>query len=487
MHISNTHKTASTPRQIARNTLYLTASYILVRLLSLMTTMALTRYLGPAKYGDLMLAYAYCDLFNSLVEAGLSLTIIRQASQNMNRLGLFIGNGVLLRGVLAIGGYILAIGMLPSLGYEAAAVRLFRIAALWLLFSPLEVFRAIFLITLEIKKVAVLDTIGPLVNTMLVLGIISLEAGQVEQVLLIQLVTIALGRALYFVYGRRLLTHPISLQVDWQIWKSLIQQAWPVIIAGAFQAFQIHAGRLIVGRVLSNIDVGLYTIAINLIAWVNFLPALYFSSVYPLLSRDYVANPEQFRWLYRFSFSLMMTIILPLTLMASLTAREIVHLYAGTAYLPASSLFSVLVWGQIFWFAGSVLYYIILATNQQRILPLVSLIQTLVYVGILAISLPRLGLMGMALTTLSTYGLGFVVYVTLKTTRLYMLDWLRSMLRPGIALLILVVFAVVVRSPKIVVWLGGLALYGLALLQMRGIDFGDVRFVREALRQSKLK
>jgi O-antigen/teichoic acid export membrane protein len=474
-------KAVNTPREIVSNAFYLTASHAVTCLLGLAVTTSLTRYLGPAEYGDLTLAYAYLGLFTSLVDAGLSLTLIREASQSPSRLGHIVGNGMMLRGVLTVGGYLLASAIIPLLGYDLAALRLFKLAILILLLSPFSVPRLVFLVAQRIKLVAVLDTIGQLVNTALVLSVVLSRYGRGGHILLVQLVATAVGQCFYLVYGRRLLTQPISLSVDWQLWRLLLSRSWPLAVSGILYALEVHVNRLIVGRVLGNVDGGAYTVAVNLTTAFSFLPILYFSSAYPLLAQYYVADPDRFCWLYRFSFRAMMVIALPMALLASLTGREIIALYAGAAYLSATPLFIALAWMQVLQFAGAVLYYTVLAAGQQRLFPLVSIARVSVCIGLHALLLPWLGLVGAAFATLAMYGVSFGIYGLLKATRSYVLDWLRSALRPGLALLILAVFLIATRLPWLVAWFSGLALYCLLLILLRSVSRGDVQFIRHAL------
>ena len=177
-----------------------------------------------------------------------------------------------------------------------------------------------------------------------------------------------------------------------------------------------------------------------------------------------------------------MAFILPIPLLVSLTGKEIVVLYGGTAYLPAVPVLTVLVWGQIFHFAGIVHYHTMLAAGQQWLLPRVMLARTLAHVGLLIVLLPRFGLLGAACTVLITYSLAFGIYGIFKSTRNYVLDWLRSMIRPGKALFILAVFMIVLRPPGVVTWFGGLILYCLLLFLLSKTKLGEVRYVFRLLR-----
>ena len=456
------------PREtFAGNAIYLIASQVITRLLGLGVTMILTRHLGPDKYGDLTLAYAYWNLFAGLIEAGLDLTIIREASQDPDQLAELVGNGILLRGLFALSSALIALALVPFIGYDPTRTRLLRLAVLLLLFSPFAVSRTIFLVTLKIKRVAVLDVIGQLVNAAFVISLVLVSNCRSSHVLLMKIAGLAFTQCLYLVYGRRLLSQPISFRPDWQLWGDLLRKTAPLAIAGAFHAMQAQVSRLLVGRILSPSEGGQYTIAMSLSTTLSFLPTLYCSSIYPLLSCYHRSDQARFRQLYRSGFKTVMTIALPLALLTSLTATEIITLYAGEAYLPATSLFAALAWTMVPQFAGPVLYYTVLSAGQQQFFSWASAISLLVRVGLYGLLLPRLGIIGAAFAVWAMYSISFGIYGVLKATRIYVIDWFHSMLRPGIAVLITAVLLVILRPPWLVTWGLGLAAYMLLLFRQR--------------------
>ncbi len=461
----------------ASNAFSLIAGQIVTRLLGLGMTMILTRHLGPDKYGDLTLAYAYWNLFAGLIEAGLDLTIIREASQNPACLGQLVGNGILLRGLFALSSTLLAIVLVPFLGYDPTRTRLLRLAALLLLFSPFAVSRTIFLVTLKIKLVAVLDVIGQLINTAFVISLVLIGNYQTYHVLLMKIAGLAFSQCLYLVYGRRLISQPISFRPDWRLWGVLLKKTAPLAIAGAFHAIQAHVSRLLVGRMLTPGEGGHYTVAMNLSTTLSFLPTLYCSSIYPLLSRYHQSDQVKFRQLYRSGFKTVMVIALPLALLMSLTAEEIITLYAGKAYLPTTSLFVALAWTMVPQFAGSVLYYTVLAAGQQQFFAWISAAALIVRVGLYSLLLPRWSIIGAAFAVWAMYGVRFGIYGVLKATRTYVIDWFHSILRPGAALLITAALLVIFRPSWLTTWIVGLGVYTFLLSLLQNVGRRDVEHI----------
>jgi O-antigen/teichoic acid export membrane protein len=463
-----------TPSEIFGNSLYLTFSQLTVRLLGLATTIALTHYLAPAEYGDLVLAYAYWRIFSTFVEAGVDLTVIREANQNLIRLGHFIGNSLLLRAFLAIVGYFLSVILPPFLGYGGAETRLFGIASLLILFSPLSIFRLVFLINMKIRLVAVLDVIGQLINTVLVFGIMFLQWNEIENVLLVRILATFLSLSFYIVCYNMMFDIKIPLRIDWKIWKTLLTRTWPLTISNTLHTVQVQASQLIVGRLLSNVDAGKYTMAMNLASTLSFVPAMYCTSIYPLLSRYYVASSKKFHQLYQFSFEAMTIIAIPLAFLASMFGDEIIVLYAGEAYLSIATFFVALLWMQVLEAANHVLYYTILAAGQQRFLLGTSILRTLIYLVLHTILLSQFGVTGSAFAWLVMYIVSFGIYGKIKATRGYVLDWLQLVIRPSVAFLISSLLLNISFLPKLVVFLSVILLYCVLLILMHNFNQDSV-------------
>ena len=470
------------PHRIAGNTVYMLGSHILINLLGMVTTMLMIRALGPAEYGDLTLALAYLGFFTTLAEASLSVTITREASQTPAQLGKLLGNGLVLQGILAISAFVAATAISPFLGYNPAVTRLFQLGLALLLFSPFSLFRLVFLITQEIKLVAVLDIITRLLGFLFTLLIIKAGWAQANAMLWVQIGTTVAATAIYYRYSRQYIPS-LSLRLDWPLCRRLIEGSLPLVVTSLLMAAQIHIGRLMVGQILSKSEGGYYAVAARLATSVQFFPAVYFASVYPLLARYHVQDRAKFRWLYRFSYKSLMIIILPVALLASLTRETIILFYAGSAYLDAAPLFAGFIWLRVFQYAGMTFYYVMLAANKQGYFPKVSILRAALQLSMLFLLLPRIGLMGAVAAATVMYLSVFTIYALIKQTRQYIWDWLREMARPLLSVVAVGGILVNLQLSAVAIWIVGLLLYTLFLFISGSVNQQDRKFASDMFLQ----
>jgi O-antigen/teichoic acid export membrane protein len=452
-------------KQLLGRTFLLTVSQVVSRLFGLGVTMLLTRQLGPTAYGDLMIAYAYWELFAAFVDAGLTPILIREAERRPEELELLLGNVILLRIALTliIGG--LAIVILPAFGYASDLVWLCKFALLLMLAVPFGVLRIIFLIRKSVKQLAVLDIVGSFLMLGGILMLAFIHRLSVQNIILLRLTGTIVQQVLYWVYGRRQLSGPISFRFVGSLWLKFARQGGLLMVVGLLNNVEMRVGKLMMGRMLGSVDVGAYTVAGNIAMLTGFISSIYFANAYPLLAHYQAHNQEKFHELYCFSYRVMMVIALPVAFFLTLKGAWVLRLYAGRDYEFVAPVLALLAWGQVFQFAGQVLFRVMLASGMETKFLYVSTVKALVHILALLFLLPRFELLGAALAQLVVYVTVFSIYGAHRPTSAYVRAWGESVWWVAGGLLFLLLCAGLINLPPILVWIGAGMCYGAFLVQ----------------------
>lgn len=459
------------PSQITSNTIYLSFSQFLPRALGVIITPLITRRLGPTSYGDLMLAHAFLTILLTLSDAGLEATIIREASQPPGETKLLTWNGFLLRIGLALVCFVSGYLMIGTLYNSTATAQLSQITLLALLASPMSIYRAIFWVQQKAKLLALLEIAGHLVNAMLVLSVLMWMRATAAQILAAQITAMFAGYSLYFIYGRRLVQQTIPHAPNWQVIKRLFHQTWPLTLTGMLSIIQAQTSRLMIGGILDSQNAGLYSIAFNLAATLHFFPAIYFLSVYPLLAAAHHNDHDRFQHLARSSFKLLLVTSLMISLTASMAGGSLIWLFAGEAFSGATPVFIILLWARVIEAPAIVLYYIILAARQQKLLPWIVLLNLAATIVLLFVLLPRQNLSGAGTAALLVNMLVLLVFSLLKTTRSYIWEWLKLAVRPIIACLGAALILLLWNPAGPAAWIMAPVLFGLTLFTIGGAEW----------------
>src|SRR6202040_1829071 len=88
--------------------------------LGLASVAVLTRYLGPARYGQYGLAFSYTQLFGVIADVGLFTVVVREISKTPERTEALVGNAIAMRLALSFSALSLALGVALALPYPQA-------------------------------------------------------------------------------------------------------------------------------------------------------------------------------------------------------------------------------------------------------------------------------------------------------------------------------------------------------------------------------
>ena len=190
--------------------------------------------------------------------------------------------------------------------------------------------------------------------------------------------------------------------------KKIINFAVPVIIFSVTFTFLISADLFFVKRILvENVQVGYYTAA-SMLSRVPFhiLSALGFA-LFPAISRSTAINDvKQTENYIAGSMRYLLMFLIPIILLVSATSESLVSLFYSSAYLPASSSLSILVFGLGFYTILTIMTTIITASGRPRVSMLIALVLVPLCIVFNMFLIPIYQLEGAALATTVTSLLG---------------------------------------------------------------------------------
>lgn len=112
-------------------------------------------------------------------------------------------------------------------------------------------------------------------------------------------------------------------------------------------------------------------------------------------------------------------IIIPLAFYSTMFSKQIISLLYGERFISASPAFAVLMWGEIFVFAGVAVNVILIAAHEQRLDPFFTGISAAISVALNLLLIPRYGFLGAAFVSLVAYATGQVLAYFRKATKEY--------------------------------------------------------------------
>jgi O-antigen/teichoic acid export membrane protein len=220
------------------------------------------------------------------------------------------------------------------------------------------------------------------------------------------------------------------------------------------------------------------------------LIALFFSPIsfvlLPVVSRLWEnKRTADVRIYLEYSTRLFLTLAIPAAFGLALLSQPLLKILTTSQYLAGSELVLLVAFGTIFLGIYEINMYIILLVQQTKWLPLMILGATVISVGINTTLIPRIGIIGGAIATIASYFvLAVIVTFWARKAISYRFDlkFLGKVIGASLVMALCFYFLKVNGVLEIiVVIIGGMVIYGCALLIMRAFSEQDKRLVKQTL------
>ena len=266
--------------------------------------------------------------------------------------------------------------------------------------------------------------------------------------------------------------------------RKLIRFAIPTLLYSLMITFLLYIDLWVVRYYLEDRICGFYVASSNVARIPYFLVVGLSATVLPTVSRRLATGAlNAVRSTIEFSIRFFILIAVPIGILTMVFSRDIMTILYSSAYSSGGPILSILIWGVIFIAFLYLLTTIIIADNHPKAAFSIAVVAVVLDVLFNILLVPKYGAVGGALSTTIAAGVTTTIAMVYVYRRFYILVHLKSLLRIGIAgILILAGGKIVDVQGFSIIWLlfFGLLFYGLLLLLFGEIRMGDLRkFVTE--------
>jgi PST family polysaccharide transporter len=392
-------------------------------------TVWITRYLGPEKYGLLSYASAFAGLFTAIANLGLYGIVVRDIVRYPESTDEILGTAFFLKFSGGLCALLLSLGLIffirPG---ETLTYWLVGITATGFIFQSFEVFDFWFQSKLLSKRTVFANIPGFLLITIAKIVLILINA---------PLIAFAWTGAFEILLGSigllaayQLKTRRVGyLRVSMKWAKSLLKDCCPLIFAGLMLMIYNRIDQVMIGQMVGNYSVGIYSVAVKLAEFWYIFPTLVLNSVLPTIVEAKQSGEAFYYRRLQKVFDLMALISLVFVLPLFVFSKQIIVLFYGSAYAEAGAVLAVYVLSGIFVFLGHVRESWIAVENIARF----SLYSTATgaFVNILLnyLLIPRYGNLGAAYATLiALFVASYLINIISAKTRTVFIMQTKSLL-----------------------------------------------------------
>lgn len=378
----------------------------------------IARYLGPDQYGLWSYILAYTALFTAFSTLGLDTIVVRDLAKGEQSRHIILGSAFLLKIIGSLIGLILIIAVISFVRPdEKLAFLLAGLSGLGFVFQSFNVIDYYYQSHTRSKQVVISTciafTCSSIVKVILILNNAPLIAFAV-----IGLIEIVLTSMLLIISYSFENNDILKWRYDQTYARRLLKDSWPFLFSSFAVLIYMRIDQVMIGQILGDTSVGVYSAGIKLTEIWNFLPIIVINSYFPSIIKTKEASHEQYKIMIQKIFSMVMLISLLISIPLTAFSSKVITLLYGVEYQDAGSVLAICIWSNLFVFMGVVSGRVYLIENLHTTAFYRSLGGMITNITLNLLWIPQFGIIGAALATLcSTLFASLIFDYLRKSTR----------------------------------------------------------------------
>ena len=410
-------------KKVAKNSGWIVFQNIFTMILGVVTTGIVARYFGTEQYGVFNYILSIVSLFSGIAGMGIYHIATKDLTQRPEDEGKIMGTSFILRLITAI---ILIVASVATVfvmtGNDDTSMILGMLLSLMMFFSCSEVIDFYATANLKVKYIAISKCISYIIFAVLKVIIVLLKLNIKYYTATYLIEAIIYSILLFNSYGmiHKKLGTTYTWSYDRRYARKLLSKCWYFALSAIMVTIYMRIDQVMLGKMIENkSQVGIYSAAMRIAEMWAFIPNSIISSFKPVImkykgenkEKEYLKNLQR---LYDISSLVSVLFAVGITIFA----RLIILILYGGAFLEASKVLYILIWGIWFGILGNVHYIWLICENKGKYSLFYSASGSIANIILNAILIPKYGMYGAAIATLiSQFLANVIVYSFFKETR----------------------------------------------------------------------
>ena len=368
-----------------------------------------TRYLGPAQFGELAYALAWIAFLQIVTGLGVDGIVVRDISRHSDDTGQVLGTVFMLRLATGIASWLLAVaGMAVVNGWQDRSVWLIALAGGSLVFQAADTIDLWFQSQSQSRRTVLARLVAYLLTNMVRVLLILAQAPLTAFAAMLALDALAAALALRVAYMR--FPSPQPWQHTLARSRTLLREALPFLASGLAVTIYMRIDQIMIKEMLGETELGLYAAMLPFSSLWHVIPMTLLVSVAPYVARKHLEGEEAFHGLLLLIFRVSLVSSCVIALGVALAADLIVALAYGPEYRGAAAVLRVHVFTCIPVFLGVAQSLWLLNEKKGYLNLSKTLLGAVASVVLNLVLIPPFGLMGAAVSAIIAYSLSAVFF-----------------------------------------------------------------------------
>lgn len=410
-------------KKVAKNSSWIVFQNIFTMILGVVITGVIARYFGTEKYGIFNYILSITSLFSGIASIGIYHIATKDLTQRPEDEGKILGTSFTIRLIAAI---LLIIAAETTVcimtNNDSTSMVIGILLSLMMLFSCSEVIDYYATANLKVKYLAVSKCISYIIFAVLkiLIVVLKLDIRYYTATYLIEGIIYAIFLSISYKLIHKNIGKTCKWSFDKDYAKKLLSNCWYFALSSIMVTIYMRIDQVMLGKMIEDkSQVGIYSAAVRIAEMWAFVPNSIISSFKPVImkykgennNKEYVKNLQR---LYDISSLVSILFAIGITIFA----RLIIVILYGKAFLEASKILYILIWGIWFGILGNVHYVWLICENKGKYSLFYSATGSISNIIFNTILIPKYGMYGAAIATLiSQFIANIVSFGIFKETR----------------------------------------------------------------------
>lgn len=421
---------------VLQNTGWLIAGSITRMLVQLIIGAISARYLGPSNYGVLNYVAAYINLFSIICELGLTITIVNEIVKANVSEGTLVGTAIAMRffaGILSMIALLIITFIVD--GNDPIIRGVVIIRAIGLIFDSCNTINYWYQSQLQSKYATLFELMAYIVSSVYKIIILILQ----KNIFWFAAATTidSFFIAVFYLMGFK--RHSKSkLQFSFQEGKRLLLIGFPFIFSGIMVFIYGQTDRIMIGKMLTQTDVGYYSCASSIGTMIGFIPQAIMNSGKTIIMDEKKKNKMLFELRTRQTISAVLWVMNIYAFVMFFFGRFAILILFGKDYLPAVNTLKILIWSFGLSYVGTLRNVWLICEDKRQYATVFSTIGAASNICLNFCLIPFWGINGAALATIITQVMTtFFAPAVFKNTRRFSVLLIQALFLKNIELEVL--------------------------------------------------
>lgn len=393
---------------------------------SLIVGVLTARYLGPGNYGALNYTASFVTFALSVATLGMEGVVIKKMIMHPKDEGIYLGSCMLFRLCSSILSSIAIFIIVAVLNPEDHIKWiLIFLQSFQLVFRSVQILDSWFQRHLKSRYVSIGKMIACLIVSGYKVFLLVTQKSIIWFAFSNSLTDIVVAVMLYFFYRSE---HGQKLKISKHKGIEVLSESYHFILSGLMAATYSQMDRIMIGSMMSDYDVGLYTTATAICGMWLFVPNAIINSFRPkILELKKAGNEEHYKRRLEQLYSFIIWLCIFVSIAVCVLGSFVIRILYGDAYIGAASALRIAIWYETFAMIGTARGIWILCEDKNKYVKYYLGIGTVVNLALNYVMIPVWGINGAAIATLITQIVtSLIAPVMFRETRCHTLIVLRA-------------------------------------------------------------